>query len=296
MILLSPPSRKPGIPLMPAAIESVHFDPVKSLWMWGMVLPGLLVGAPALDLRLWAISSALAFLTLCLGHSVGLHRGIIHGTYTSGPLLRGILAELFVLSGLGGPLAWARLHAVRDYWQNRRDCPRYFAYGHSLPRDFWWNLHLSFRPADDRALAKLPPHVLRDPWLTFLEATWPLHTAALAGILYVTLGPDAVAACVCGRVGAGILGHWAIGYASHAWGGRPHAIPGAAETGTNNWILGVVAFGEGFHNNHHAFPESPRMGFGRFDLDLGWVALRVFRALGWVRFRKPRAPAPASLR
>jgi stearoyl-CoA desaturase (delta-9 desaturase) len=271
---------------MPPSIGRLRFDPVKALWLWGMALPGLFLGVPALTPRLTALSLLLTFLTLCLGHSVGLHRGIIHRSYEAGPLARGVLAYGFILTGLGGPLAWARIHAVRDYWQNRLDCPPYFAYRHSPFRDFWWNLHLAFLPADDRADRKLPPDVLRDPWLRFLEATWPLHTALLAGILYVTLGAEAVAVCVCGRVSGGILGHWAVGYASHAWGKRPHAIPGAAETGTNNWLLGVLSFGEGFHNTHHAFPESPRMGRFWWELDLGWLSLAAMRRLGWVRFAR----------
>lgn len=250
--------RKPGKPhsAMPPEIGRLRFDAVKAFWLWGMALPGLFM------VSLGAVSHA------CLACS----------------LLGGPALDLR-LTGLGGPLTWARIHAVRDYWQNRLDCPPYFAYRHSPLRDFWWNLHLSFVPADPRADAKLHPDVLRDPWLRFLEATWPLHTAALAGILYVTLGSEAVAVCVCGRVAGGILGHWAVGYASHAWGRRSHAIPGAAETGTNNWALGVMSFGEGFHNTHHAFPDSPRMGRGRLELDLGWLSLKLMRRLGWVRFR-----------
>src|SRR4029079_1685269 len=140
---------------------------------------------PALTSTTVVASLALAFVTLCVGHSVGLHRGVIHRTYEARPLVRGVLVYLFVLSGLGGPLSWARLHAVRDYWQNRTDCPRYFAYGHSIARDFVWNLHLRFEPADDRADARLPPDILGDPWLGFLERTWPAHVVLLALVILI---------------------------------------------------------------------------------------------------------------
>jgi stearoyl-CoA desaturase (delta-9 desaturase) len=264
-------------------VGRVRFDLGKTVWLWGMAIPGLAVGVPASTPTTLIVSMALAFLTLCVGHSVGLHRGIIHRTYVVHPAVRGALAYVGVLSGLGGPLSWARVHATRDLWQNRTDCPRYFAYDHSLARDFLWNLHLRFEPADDRAEERLPPDVLRDPWLRFLERTWPLHVLALALGVFVVLGPAGVAVCVCARTAASITGHWFVGYAAHAWGERRHVVPGAKESGTNVWLLGVLSFGEGFHNNHHAFPRSARMGMRPAEIDLGWIVIRALERVGLAR-------------
>lgn len=270
-------------PLVPPEVGRVRFAPAKAAWLWGMAIPGLAFGVPALGPATLALSLGLAFLTLCVGHSVGLHRGVIHRSYTAPRWLRCALAWLFVLSGLGGPLSWARLHAVRDYWQNHRDCPRYFAYDHGLLRDFVWNLHCRFEPADDRCDVRLHPDVLADPWLRWLERTWPLHVLALALVIGATLGVEAVAVAVCARTAAGIVGHWFVGYAAHAWGERRFVVPGATESGTNVWLLGVLSFGEGFHNNHHAHPGSARMGMRPWDLDLGWICVRAFEALGLAR-------------
>jgi fatty-acid desaturase len=265
--------------LVPPEIGRVRFDAGKTLWLWGMAIPGLVFGIPAMTRTTLVLSLVLAFATLCIGHSVGLHRGVIHRTYEAHPAVRGVLLYLFVLSGLGGPLSWARLHAVRDYWQNRADCPRYFAYGHSMARDFLWNLHLRFEPADRRAEARLPAGVLDDPWLRFLEQTWPLQVLLLALAVLIGLGPGAVAVCVCARTAAGIVGHWLVGYAAHAWGERRFVVPGATESGTNVWLLGILSFGEGFHNNHHAFPRSARMGMRTREIDLGWAVIWALERL-----------------
>lgn len=122
-------------PLVPPGVGRVRFDLGKTLWLWSMLLVALIFGIPAVTFPLAALSIAMAALTLCLGHSVGLHRGVIHNTYEAGPRVRACLAYLFVLSGLGGPLSWARLHASRDYWQNQPSCPDYFAYRHSMATD-----------------------------------------------------------------------------------------------------------------------------------------------------------------
>ncbi|MBI3858260.1 MAG: acyl-CoA desaturase [Planctomycetes bacterium] len=275
---------------VPEAVGRLRIDPVKILWMWGMILAGAVAGLPALSPGLTAISLGLTYVTLGLGHSVGLHRGIIHRSYDTHPIVRGLLAWLFVLTGLGGPLSWARLHAVRDYWQNHQPCPPYFAYTHGLLRDFGWNLHCRFEPADDRALARLPEGLLRDHWLRFLEATWPLHVLALAAAIGAAFGPEAVAVCVCLRTAASFLGHWFVGYAAHTWGEQPWRVAGAAESGTNLRVMGVLSFGEGFHNNHHAFPWSARMGLSRFQLDLGWLSLRALETLKIVRGVRSAAP------
>ena len=88
--------------------------------------------------------------------------------------------------------------------------------------DFVWNLHLSFEPADSRTESRLRRSVLTDPWLCFLERTWLVHNLAFALVIFACLGWDGVAVCICSRTAAGILGHWAIGYACHAHGQRPY--------------------------------------------------------------------------
>ncbi len=268
--------------LVSSSIGSVRFDLGKTLWLWGL-MPAAIVGVVVVTPQLAAISVALTVWCLCLGHSVGLHRGVIHRSWRGPRVVELLMFEGFALTGLGGPLSWVRLHADRDYWQNQSDCPDLFAYRHGLLRDFWWNLHLRFVAADDRSLVRLPPGALNDPYLRFLEKTWPLHTLALAVVLLVTLGADAVAVVVGTRVVVGIIGHWFVGYAAHVWGDLDHVVRGASESGRNIWLLGVVSFGEGFHNNHHAFGGSARMGLRWWQLDVGYLLLRGLGALGLAR-------------
>lgn len=273
---------------MDPAIGRVRFDLARSAWLWTMIGTGV-IGALVATPATIAIAFALHLLTLCAGHSAGLHRGLIHGTYRAGPVVRGVLAYLSVMTGLGGPLTWSRLHAVRDHWQNQPECPAYFRYQHSLARDFVWYLHCRFEPCDRRAEARLPPGLLTDRWLGFLEHTWPLHVVALALVVTAMLGPAAAATIVGTRTALGLLGHWFIGYAAHRWGTRRFVVAGAAESGTNVWLLGVLSFGEGFHNNHHQFPGSARMGQRWYELDLGYWVIRGLAALGLVRDVRARS-------
>lgn len=250
----------------------------KIVWLYLMLIPSVLWGWQALTLERALVAAAVGLLTLCLGHSVGLHRGIIHGAFQTSKVFRNVLVALFMLTGLGGPLSWIRLHYLRDYWQNQPECPDYFAYHHGLLRDFYWNLHLTYVPTRSE-LVEIPTELAEDPWLVSFERTWPLYTLALAGLLAAIGGWELVIVAINLRISAAILGHWFVGIVAHKWGYIRYAIPGAAEEGRNTFVLGLISFGEGFHNNHHAYPGSARMGHAWWELDLGWLAICVFERL-----------------
>jgi sn-1 stearoyl-lipid 9-desaturase len=251
---------------------SIHFDPLKSAWLWSLVGVGL-TGLPFLDAQNVSVALVLAFFTVCVGHSVAVHRGLIHQTYRTSAFAQGLGAWLMVLTGLGGPVSWIRLHRVRDHWQNRHDGPAFHRYDHGVLQDFWWNLHCRSDLGEDG---------VADPWLRFLERTWPLHVLGLALLLLPWLGPGGVAVAVCARSAVTILGHWAIGYLAHTHGETRFHLEGADVSGTNLPLLGVLSFGEGFHNNHHAWPGSARMGIRPRELDVGWWVIRGLERVGVV--------------
>ena len=268
--------------LVPDEIGAVRFAPWKSLWLWLNIAGG--IAALVLGPELPAIAGAilLTFLTLCVGHSVGLHRGLIHETYRTSRRLRLGFVSLFVLTGLGSPLGWIRLHRLRDYWQNRADCPPYFGYDQSVIRDFWWNLHLRFEPSSlDRYALK--PEDEDDPFLRNLDRSWWIWNLASFALFAVLFRFEVMLVLGPARVAGGILGHWFIGYWTHRHGEARFGIPGVAEQGTNSLLLGWISFGEGFHNNHHALPRSARMGITSVEFDLGWLVILALERCGLIR-------------
>ncbi|MBL9089265.1 MAG: demethoxyubiquinone hydroxylase family protein, partial [Planctomycetia bacterium] len=204
-------------------------------------------------------------------------------------------------TGLGGPLAWIRLHHVRDHWQNRADTPPNFAYRHGPFSHFLWNLHLEFVPRDPRDFATrygVPAALADDPWLRALEATWRLQVLAAFALAWLVGGLAFASSVVAGRVTVTTVFHWFVGYAGHAYGRAPFSIDGATEEGRDHRLLGALSFGEGFHNTHHAFPRCARMGHGPLDLDLGACLVDVLARLGLVtdviRRDDPRARKPGA--
>jgi fatty-acid desaturase len=207
---------------------------------------------------------------------VGLHRGIIHRSFRMHRLTRRLLAWLFVLVGLGGPLRWIRAHNQRDHWQNLASAPPWFRYDHGILQDAVWNLLTAYVDSTDDLV---PDDDRRDPWLRWLERTWVLHVLGSFALL-ATLGWEHVVVGGFLRVWAAQVAHGYIGYEAHARGELRWVVPGAIECGRNRWALGVLSLGEGFHNNHHAFPGSARLGHRWYELDAGWVVIRAMAAVG----------------
>jgi len=77
---------------------------------------------------------------------------------------------------------------------------------------------------------------------------------------------------------------------AHRWGRRRYATP---DDSRNNWLLALLTFGEGWHNNHHHYPGAVRQGVKWWELDLTWYALKV---LSWLGLVWDLRAMPASMR
>ena len=79
-----------------------------------------------------------------------------------------------------------------------------------------------------------------------------------------------------------MTGHWFIGYFAHRSGHRDWYVEGAGVQGYNIKCAGLITFGECWHNNHHAYPGSARLGLNADQVDPGWWVLCFFKRLGLV--------------
>jgi stearoyl-CoA desaturase (delta-9 desaturase) len=74
---------------------------------------------------------------------------------------------------------------------------------------------------------------------------------------------------VCARVTAGVFGHWLIGHLAHNHGAVHREVQGAAVQGRNVRFASILTMGECWHNNHHAYPGSARLGLAQGEWDPG---------------------------
>jgi len=83
---------------------------------------------------------------------------------------------------------------------------------------------------------------------------------------------------------------WSVNSICHIFGSRPYKISGSDQS-TNNWVVGLFAMGEGWHNNHHAFPRSAFHGLRPWEIDVSGYVIRVLGVLRLAKniYRVPQA-------
>jgi stearoyl-CoA desaturase (delta-9 desaturase) len=108
------------------------------------------------------------------------------------------------------------------------------------------------------------------------------------------------------RTVVGLHATWLVNSATHLWGSQRWAT---GDDSTNNFIIALLTFGEGWHNNHHAHPNSARHGLRWWEVDTNWYVISALAAVGLAKdIKLPRAdsrvkeikagasaPAPAAI-
>jgi len=259
----------------------VVYSPANSLWLTGMAVAAIIGGALTFTWTAVAVYAGVTAAVLLLGHSLGSHRKLIHNSYQCPKWLEYFLVYCGVQVGLAGPLGLLRQHDLRDFAQRQKDCHPYLRHGSSFWRDGWWQLHCKLELDNPPPLA-INPGIANDRFYRFLERTWRLQQLVPAGALYLLGGWGVVFWGVCARITTGVVGHWLIGYFAHNKGGSHYEVKGAAVQGRNVRFTSLLTMGESWHNNHHAFPGSARLGLFAGEWDPGWWLLMVLRRWGLV--------------
>ena len=271
-----------------------RLDWATTIWIGGIHLAAL--AAPLYFT--WsglAICLFLYWVTGGLGVCLGYHRLLTHGSFkTSGPV-KFIFALLGGISGEGSALVWVSNHRKHHAFSDQEGDP------HS-PRDggFWAHMLWLFpyhSSADVTArVARWAPDLERDRGIRFLHQTFLLWHF-LIGAALLTAGWSlydrdvGISWLLWGlAMRMVIVFHitWFVNSATHIWGYRNYET---SDDSTNLWWVGLLAFGEGWHNNHHAHQRMAAHGHKWWELDpTYWVILALERlGLAWDVVHAPRS-------
>jgi stearoyl-CoA desaturase (delta-9 desaturase) len=252
-----------------------------------VLLWGSLVGPEALAM------TALLYVLTGLGISVGFHRMLAHRSFEAASPVRAVLAVLGTMAMLGRVTKWVANHRKHHAFSDEEGDPHsphlstHGGFRGALAG--LWHAHVGWILAGDHA----PPEryardLVIDPVIAFIDRTAALWvTTGLlipfgAGFLISgTLTGALIALLWGGAVRIFLLHHmaFAINSLCHFAGQRRFATDD--ESRNLSW-LAPLAFGESWHNNHHAFPTSAFYGLRRRELDPGGLLIRSLERLGLV--------------
>ncbi len=120
-----------------------------------------------------------------------------------------------------------------------------------------------------------------DSFYVWLNNYHWVPTIALAALLAAIGGLPLVLWGLCFRVVFGLHATWLVNSATHMWGSRRFETH---DDSRNNWWVALITFGEGWHNNHHAYPTSARHGLAWYEFDPSWIEISFLRLAGHRNF------------
>ncbi|MFO8039028.1 MAG: fatty acid desaturase [Sodalinema sp.] len=246
----------------------------------------------------WAgvgVALFLHWVTGALGVTMGWHRLISHRSYEVPKWLEHFLMFCGTLSCQAGPLDWVGMHRIHHKYSDTPADP------HDSNKGFWWS-HVGWMffeiPAKEEA-SKMIKDIEDDPVYQFCQKFFIPIQVVLGVILYflgdylVGNGISFVVWGVFVRMVAMFHCTWFVNSATHKFGYRTYE---SGDDSRNCWWVALVTYGEGWHNNHHAFQYSARHGLKWWEIDVTWMMISALKAVGLAKKVKmpPKNPRTVS--
>ncbi len=278
-----------GVPVTGGANKS---SPVQTVWQiqWGSAiwLVGLHIGALFAPWYFtWSglgLTLLFHWMTGSLGICLGFHRLLTHTGLEVPKWVRNTFAFIGTMAGEGGPIIWTANHRKHHAYSDQPGDP------HSPHDGPWWShaFWLAFNTDNgDREgyVRKWVPDLAKDKFLMFLEnwflAIHIVFSGAMMAIAYAIDGWHLAISWLvwvtCVRMVAVLHTTWFVNSASHIWGYRNYET---RDDSRNLWWVGVIAYGEGWHNNHHAHPRLAQHGHKWWEFDMTYQVIRLLKAVG----------------
>jgi len=234
--------------------------------------------APFTFTKSGALLALVLYCLNCLGITTGYHRMLTHRSFKARKWLAYLLVTLGALSAQAGPATWVAIHRMHHANSDDEEDP------HNASHGFWWAhmgwmLHLTPRRLDPQFTQKFARDILEDRFYRLLDRIFfPL--CLLSGVaVYAVGGWPWVIWAMFLRIAAVFHATWLVNSAAHMFGYRSYPT---GDRSTNCWWVALLTFGEGWHNNHHAFPTSASHGRRWWEIDLSWQLIKLLDRAGWI--------------
>eukprot|EP00243_Klebsormidium_subtile_P003004 TRINITY_DN16136_c0_g1_i1.p1 TRINITY_DN16136_c0_g1~~TRINITY_DN16136_c0_g1_i1.p1 ORF type:complete len:401 (+),score=72.44 TRINITY_DN16136_c0_g1_i1:220-1422(+) len=239
----------------------------------------------------FAVFAGLYFITGCLGITLSFHRNLSHKSFKLPKPLEYLFAYCGIQAVQGDPIEWVSSHRYHHIHCDTENDPH-------TPKEGFWHSHMGWLLDDEATQDRVGKRtnvadMENDAFYKFIQKTYPLHPLAAAVALFALGGLPYLVWGMAVRVVWVYHITWFVNSASHVWGSQSW---NTGDLSRNNWWVALLAFGEGWHNNHHAFEYSARHGLEWWQFDPTWYIILAMEKLGLAtKVKLPRADHMARL-
>ncbi len=222
------------------------------------------------------------YVPMAFGITIGFHRYLTHEGFYAPPWLKFILLALGAMAIEGPPIEWVAVHRKHHEFSDKKGDP------HS-PLEGFWHAHVGWLFSDDKAdINRYAPKLKDDRIVMFISNTfvfWIVLSLVIPGIIGHFMGSFWLGLLWGGGARICLTHHvsWSVNSVCHTFGSRPF---NTREQSRNHWLVGLLAMGEGWHNNHHAFPTSALHGLKWWQFDASGLLIRLAAKLKVIRQMK----------
>ncbi len=267
-------------------------DPAQTEISWGNTIwlvvlhSGLLISPLFFSWQALVLAVVLHWLTGGIGICLGFHRYFTHASFRTSKPIRWLLAWIGGLAGEGSAIDWVANHRKHHAHSDQEGDP------HSPLDGKWWS-HMFWlawcypKEMQRRHTERWAPDLMNERGLLFLQRTFLLWHFLMGGALYAAgyalggnyMGWSFLLWGMFVRLVFVLHATWFVNSASHIWGYRNYVT---TDQSRNNWWVALITYGEGWHNNHHAFPRMAAHGHRWWEFDMTFWAIRLMQGLGLV--------------
>lgn len=233
--------------------------------------------------------AAAMYVVTVFGVTLGYHRLFTHKSFKCGAGLRAVLGIAGSMASQGPLFFWVACHRRHHQHSDEAGDPHSpHAHGGGARGVLLgcWHAHVGWmlvhKPEN---YFRLVNDLVRDPVIMVVHRfyfLWVLAGLMLPGLISAAIAADPVAfwpgVLWGGFVRMFVVHHvtWSVNSVCHLFGATPFATQ---DQSRNNAFVAIFTLGEGWHNNHHAFPSSARHGLRWWQIDPSYLVLRALAAM-----------------
>jgi len=205
-----------------------------------------------------------------LGITLGYHRLITHRAFQTKPWIKALLLLFGSFAMQGGVASWASLHIQHHRFSDKPGDP------HSPKQSGFWYAHCGWIFYDYKPnFQRFGKWLLKDKMVVHFTRYYLVYSSLGLVIPALLAGWEGLLCAGFFRLFVTCHVTWAINSMCHQFGSRDFSTK---DTSTNHFMIALLSFGEGWHNNHHRFMQSPFFGMKWYQIDFGkWVLMALQR-------------------